>query len=149
MNEFINKYKGHKFGNLTVVGPEEYEMDKDMNIVYKNVYCHCDCGKQWILAGIDNLLRGTTTSCGCQGRSTYQRVINSGNTKDNLSKEERYVKLYGKWKRERREGSLCDEWHDKYIVFHEWSLNNGWAPGKRLYRTDFEKYSPENSYWDF
>lgn len=161
MNEFIKKYKDYKFGSLTVIGPEEYEMDKDMNIVQKNVYCHCDCGKQWVLVDINDLLNGITISCGCQG--TYRRVINSGNLRHGDSKENSiYYELYNSWSNMRsttrfkiKNGiwpsdiTITPEW-DTYLSFKKWALENDWACGKVIKRIDPSKgYNPDNCFWGY
>ncbi len=162
MNEFIDKYKNAKFGTLTVVGPEEYVMDKDMNIIQRNVYCHCDCGKQWIVVGINDLLNGLTTSCGCEGRETFRRVINSGNMQHGDSKMGIYNDLYEIWenmkfvtnyrnknKPESEQISIYPEWL-QYPAFKEWALTCGWCRTMRLNRRDFSQgYNPKNGYWAY
>jgi len=161
MNEFIAKYNNHKFGDLTVVGPEEYVLDTNGQIVQKNVYCHCDCGKRYVLAGINDLLNGYTTSCGCQGRDTYVRVVNSGNMGHGDSKEGNiYFRLYKKWEsvknntryKNMRNGTnieFFDSWND-YKVFKEWAIKNGWACDMDLKRINPNKgYTPDNCYWSY
>lgn len=161
MNEFINKYKGKEFGELTVVGPEEYVMDKDGNITQKNVYCHCSCGKKWVVVGIDSLLNGYTTSCGCQGRDTFVRVINSGNLKHGDSKGDNHS-IYKAWEnmkfvttyRNKNQNKnnpieIYQGW-DEYLNFKEWALSNGWCKYMSLKRRDInEGFTPKNCYWAY
>lgn len=160
MNEFITKYNNHKFGNLTVVGPEEYVLDTNDQIVQKNVYCHCDCGKRYVLAGINDLLNGLTTSCGCQGRDTYVRVVNSGNMGHGNSKSGIYFDMYARWKNARARLNFLNkrnntnlefysEWDD-FEKFKEWSLNNNWASDMSLERKNTSiGYNPDNCYWSY
>lgn len=162
MNEFIKKYKDHKFGSFTVVGPEEYVMDMNGNITQKNVYCHCDCGKQWVVVGISDLLNGNSTSCGCQGKDTFVRVVNSGNMGHGDSKGGLYHSLYLAWKGMRgrvrymnkslpsyRQIVITPEW-DNYLSFKDWALQNGWCDSMTIRRRDTSKgYNPENCYWSY
>ena len=74
---------GKKFGRLTVI-----KRDVDASNKHKRSYwlCHCECGKQKVIAGI-SLKNGSTQSCGCLRN---ERVFNK------LTKNEignRYGKL--------------------------------------------------------
>lgn len=163
MNEFINKYKDHVFEELTVVGPEVLVMDKEGNITQRNVYCHCSCGKKWVIVGVNDLLNGYTTSCGCQGPDTFIRVINSGNMKHGDSKGGLYLDLYTSWKNMNNlleyriknnlisnNISVCPEWKNSYENFKVWALKNDWSTQKTLKRYDYNKdFCPENCYWSF
>ena len=41
--------------------------------------------------------------------------------------------------------TICPEWTNDYIVFRDWSLNNGYKEGLEIDRRDNDKdYSPEN-----
>ena len=158
MNEFINKYKNTKFDQLTVIGPEELVLDQEGNIVQRNVYCNCDCGKKWVLVGISDLLNGRTTSCGCMGSDTFVRVVNSGNCGHGDSKSGPYFELYKEWANKRyytmyggkdKNIEFYSEWN-KYENFKEWALSNGWCIGMSLKRYDYRKgYIPDNCYFEF
>ena len=163
MNEFINKYKGHKFGSLTVVGPELYYMDYNGNIIPPYcVYCDCDCGNKFVPVGINDLMNKKTTSCGCKGRDTFVRVINSGNMGHGDSKGGPYVDLYKKWEslknnlkyrnlkvRDEEKIEFYQEWN-RYPVFKIWALENGWVNGMVLDRRDKNKgYTPDNCFWNY
>jgi len=163
MNEFIKKYKGHKFGELVVEGPEVLVMDKDGNITQRNVYCHCSCGKKYIVVGVNDLLNGYTTSCGCMGTDSFVRVINSGNMKHGDSKGGIYNDLYIAWGNMKnlldyriknnlisKDITICQEWKDSYDNFKDWALRNDWSAQKSLRRYDSSKgYNPENCYWSY
>lgn len=54
--------------------------------------------------------------------------------------------LYYYWKMVRK-NPHTNEW-DLFPNFYDWSLNNGYTPGFRLYQVDAEQpYSPENCVW--
>jgi len=69
----IDKYKGKRFGRLTIIdfsykeGTQQY--------FYK---AKCDCGTERLFR-ISNIQQGTTLSCGCLGKEIRAKV-NKGNT---------------------------------------------------------------------
>lgn len=59
--KILEKYKGKRFGYLTVVDI----VSKPTN--NHNILCRCDCGKLYEAASY-NLANGSLKSCGCRGR---------------------------------------------------------------------------------
>ena len=43
---------------------------------------------------------------------------------------------------------VCDEWYFSFVMFRDWALQNGWAPGLTLDRIDNDLgYFPANCRW--
>lgn len=62
---------GRRFGRLTAVCPID-RRDKKGCVFWK---CRCDCGNETIVTE-DNLVQGTTRSCGCLKREFQQNIAN-------------------------------------------------------------------------
>ena len=58
--------------------------------------------------------------------------------------------LYACWMalKGRNKGKVCNEWLNNYETFRNWSFNNGYEKGFRIYRKDKNKpYQPNNCYY--
>lgn len=110
----------------------------------RNWRCRCmDCGTEIILS-TTKLNKKYNASCSFHDGSKRINKNNRTNTKHGLSDHP----LYTVWKKMRircnkqkgdpryttRGISVCEEWHQDFKVFYEWSMANGWAKGLHLDR---------------
>lgn len=133
---------GAKYGKLTIICYVAKRAQKNNKLVL----CLCECGRAKISPRCD-VRSGHTKSCGC---------VHSA-TKHGLHRH----KLYGIWTGMRsrcnrpktigyknyggRGISVCDEWENNYLSFHEWAIANGWKCGLQIDRINNDgNYTPEN-----
>jgi len=139
----IKDLVGDKYGRLTVIEYAGKAKDGHMTI-WK---CKCDCGKETIVIG-RNLKNGTSKSCGCT----------------NIKHGYHGTRLYNVWKHMRqrcfnqndknysdyggRGITVCQEWQDEFIDFHDWAINNGYKDTLSIDRTNNDgNYEPNNCRW--
>jgi hypothetical protein len=143
---------GERFGRLVVIG-EPY-LKPVGGRRRSHVLVRCDCGTE-TEAGVTNLRRGNTQSCGCMVReATIARSTTHGATA---------TRLYRIWRGMHKRCSnpnadsykwygakgikVCPEW-SSFEVFREWALPNGYAEGLELDRENSdEDYCPRNCRW--
>ena len=139
---------GKRFGKIVVL---EYLGRKHHASYWK---CQCDCGNI-VKCYYGNLVKGTTTSCGCLRSYYAQRTRNCHG--------ESTSRLYDEWARMRnrcynknsrdyqryggRGIKICEEW-STYWPFREWAVSNGYEDDLSLDRIEVNgDYSPQNCRW--
>lgn len=118
----------------------------------KKVLARCACGNEKIVQ-LYSIKSGHTKSCGCERIAATKRANSThGLSKHSLHKvweamkrrcssaADRSFKYYGG-----RGISVCAEWRDNYMAFHEFALSNGYADGLEIDRKDNDgNYEPCN-----
>ena len=123
---------GNKKNHLTIIG---YAKDGDG---HTRLVCRCDCGN----IRLENQTwwrQGIVKSCGCKSAELAKQ--------NNPGDPRRQTQIYDVWTRYNRKDYWCDEWKD-FDTFYEWSINNGFRKGVKLYRDDsYKDFSPGNCHW--
>lgn len=133
---------GRRFGKLTVI--TRCGTHKSGRALW---LCQCDCGNEHIAKASD-LLRGSTSSCGCNRGSHHMtgsrlyRIWNGMKTRCYYPHNDNYSYYGG------RGISICDEWRENFETFMQWSLSNGYNDELSIDRINVEgDYEPENCRW--
>lgn len=151
-------YTGQKFGRLKII--ERSEKYRNGYTYYK---CKCDCGNETILYS-GAFVSGKTTSCGCYNREiNKKRMTTHGLRKTQIYKTWAGIKdrtspnNHNHNNNYKKLGiSMCKEWHDDFMAFYNWAINNGYREeklpnGRNKYEIDridtYGNYEPSNCRW--
>ena len=127
--------KGMRFGYLTAIRLDHYhKTTKGRN---KAVWeCVCDCGNIALVLR-DNLLYGSTISCGCYRKKILSSGINKRHGKA-------HDPLYICWNNKKQKGGVVGQW-ETFLGFEEWFKESGLNDIPTMIRLDVSKpWSPEN-----
>jgi len=147
---------GSKFGRLTFV---DYAPRKDKYYMGNFV---CDCGNK-VVRKINKVRNRETKSCGCLNKELAKSMCDKGlsvkhglfskNSENyslsmvfNAIKARCYNKNVKEYKHYGGRGiTMCDEWFNSVLKFHEWCLSNGYKKGLHIDRINNNgNYEPNN-----
>lgn len=148
---------GRVFGKLTVQSGPDTERSPYAGKFLHWYTCLCECGTVKRVRS-DKLTSGFTISCGCltgQFEKGNKIPVTHGMSKTRLfriwrnmksrcynSRSTRYEDYGG------RGIGICPEWRERFEVFAEWSLANGYAHDLQIDRRENNgNYEPGNCRW--
>ena len=110
--------------------------------------CLCECGNIKIMRS-DYLKVNVMPSCGCNKRKGNIKHGMHGNPIYRVWKGIKGRCLYEKHPNYKYYGgrgiTVCKEWNDDFLLFHDWAISNAWQKGLEIDRINNDKgYSPEN-----
>lgn len=158
---------GQRFGRLTAI--ERVGSNKRGQSLWS---CKCDCGSVVVVVGTE-LNCGHVKSCGCirhdkliaYNKSAEKRAKTAEYNKTHKTTHGlRHTRLYKEWQSMKRRCdckswrdyknyggrgiTVCDEWRNDFMAFHDWAMANGYDDSLSLDRIDVNgNYEPSNCRW--
>jgi len=143
MSNKLDIIPGTRYGKLTVIGEEEVHISSSGQRRRK-VKCLCDCGNITSVF-LGNLVRGTTTSCGCL-RFTHRCSKHPAYVNYKDMQHRCYDPNYESYYNYGGRGiTMCDEWLGHPEAFCKWADDHNFQKGLTVDRIDINgPYSPDN-----
>ncbi|MFZ4302697.1 hypothetical protein ACOZE3_32905 [Streptomyces cinereoruber] len=166
---------GTRFQRWTTLEPPRLQ-ERSNGTRHSVVNCVCDCGQTRTVTA-NNLLNGTSGSCGCLQRDIMSEMLTTHGVttaKRERAKEKTAsatpakdadsIRLYTIWAgiKDRcgrpahpswhryggRGVNVCEQWRNDFQAFRGWALDHGYADGLECDRVDPDAgYNPENCRW--
>lgn len=139
---------GLRVGDFVVLNVDH--VDQYRHIFYK---CRCDCGNIFIKR--DDIIKNAKHKA-CNNCQRHRvDMISHGKSNTKLyriyygMKERCYNSKNKEYKNYGGRGIIvCDEWKNNFILFYNWSVENGYKDGLQLDREDNSgNYEPSNCRW--
>jgi hypothetical protein len=141
---------GRKFGRLFVLSLARRDSKNHQWV------CACTCGNVVSTPRTQNLLNGTTTSCGCKREDYYpHHAVSHGLSKSVIYKRwqamrnrcnRRTDKSYDRYGG--RGIKVCGAWDRSFMNFYKWAMAHGYKSNLTLDRIDNDgDYKPSNCQW--
>jgi hypothetical protein len=154
---------GKKFGRLSVQDKWEWIVSPTNGKRFRHWWCVCECGNElWVCA--HSILSSHTVSCGCYIQKNNSRYVNetlypirhglSGKKQDEIYM--RWIMLVAKCYNSKSQSyhnfgaqgfTVCDNWRNNYLTFHEWMISQKFHPGLTIDIKDgTTEFSPTNCF---
>lgn len=154
---------GKKFGRLSVQDKWQWMVSPANGKRFRYWWCVCECGNElWINA--QSILRAHTVSCGCQMQKNCSRYVNetlypikhgfSGKNRTEIYC--RWTLLVAKCYNSKNQSfhhfgakgfTVCDNWRNNYLSFHQWMESQGFNPGLSVeIKEGKTEFSPSNCF---
>ena len=134
---------GEKYGKLTVIS-EAPKRIQPSGQKPRRFICKCDCGKETDVLGL-HLVRGRIESCGCICKTKNGESATRLHRKWKSMIERCYPNSINSKNYYEKGIRVCDEWHNNYLAFKKWALENGYKRKLTIDRIDNSKgYYTEN-----